>query len=212
MDAPHYQTMLSPVPGLEFYADIHRYRYQGEWIRNSVSKIAQPVTLEMRQRFDETRHVWEPRGNHVHTAGEAILLGLEPVEGEYKAWVDALRDCWLLRGAETMAVELGIVIPHHDVAGMFDGLIRDADGHVVLLDFKTVQTERAVETRKAATAQLGGYLHGLNLNHPSVVVDKCCTLVVGPGTTKVISEEPDKCFAAWEGCLMTHKAKTQLPF
>jgi hypothetical protein len=45
-----------------------------------------------------------------------------------------------------------------------------------------------------------------------VVVDKCCTLVVGPGVTKVISEEPDKCFAAWESCLMTYKAKTALPF
>jgi hypothetical protein len=59
---------------------------------------------------------------------------------------------------------------------------------------KTVQTDKAVDTRKPATAQLGGYLHGLNINRPMIDVDKCCTVVVGPGRSKVISEDPDLCF------------------
>jgi hypothetical protein len=204
--------MLEPLGDLEFYRDIHRYRYRGDWVRYSVSRIAQPTTPEQRMRFDETRHIWEPRGNYVHTAAEALLLGLEPEEGEYKAWIDALRSCWLLEGAETLATEFGVVIPHHEVAGTFDGLIKTADGNVVLLDFKTVQTDKAVDSRKPATAQLGGYLHGLNLNKPEIEIDKCCTVIVGPGKSKVISEDPDACFSAWEDKLSIHKKSIELPF
>jgi hypothetical protein len=181
-------------------------------MRYSVSRIAQPATQEQRMRFEETRHIWEPRGNYVHTAAEALLLGLEPDEGDYKPWVDALRSCWLLQGAETMATEFGVVIPHHEVAGTFDGLIKTADGDVVLLDFKTVQTDKAVDARKPATAQLGGYLHGLNINRPMISVKKCCTVVIGPGRSKVISEDPDACFSAWEDKLLIHKISTELPF
>ena len=204
--------MLEPLSGLDFFADIHRYRYCGNWMRYSVSRIAQPTTPEQRMRFEETRHVWEPRGNYVHTAAEALLLGLEPEEGDYGPWIDALRNCWLLQGAETMATEFSVVIPHHEVAGMFDGLIKTADGAVVLLDFKTVQTDKAVDARKPATAQLGGYLHGLNTNKPEINIDKCCTVVIGPGRSKVISEEPDACFSAWEDKLSIHKVQTELPF
>lgn len=204
--------MLEPLRDLEFYPDIHRYRYRGDWMRYSVSRIAQPATPEQQMRFDETRHIWEPRGNYVHTAAEALLLGLEPEEGDYGPWIQALRDCWLLKDAETMAVELGVVIPHHDVAGTFDGLIKTADGGTTLLDFKTVQTDKAVDTRKPATAQLGGYLHGLNTNRPEISVDKCCTVIVGPGKSKVISEDPDACFAAWEAKLLVHKKIIELPF
>jgi hypothetical protein len=204
--------MLKPLEDLEFHADIHRYRYRGSWLRYSVSRIAQPVTPDQQMRFDETRHIWEPRGNYVHTAAEALLLGLAPEEGDYKPWIDALRSCWLLEGAETLATEFGVVIPHHEVAGTFDGLIKTADGNTVLLDFKTVQTDKAVDSRKPATAQLGGYLHGLNVNKPGIAVDKCCTVVIGPGKSKVITEDPDVCFSAWEDRLSIHKKSIELPF
>ena len=218
MDTPLYNVstrqgqVLPPLADLKFYADIHRYKYRGDWMRYSVSRIAQPTTPEQRMRFEETRHIWEPRGNYVHTAAEALLLGLEPVRGDYGPWIDALKDCWLLKDAETVAVEFGIVIPHHEIAGMFDALIKTADGGITLLDFKTVQTDKAVDARKPATAQLGGYLHGLNINQPRIDVDKCCTVIVGPGRTKVISEDPDVCFAAWEDQLLTHKRAIKLPF
>jgi hypothetical protein len=204
--------VLQPLNDLEFFEDIHRYRYRGNWMRYSVSRIAQPVTPEQQARFDETRHIWQPRGNHVHTAAEALLLGLEPEAGEYQPWIDALKSCWLLEGAETLAVELGIVIPHHEVAGTFDGLIRTADGGITLLDFKTVQTDKSIDTRKPATAQLGGYLHGLNICYPMISVDKCCTVVIGPGRSRVISDDPDKCYAVWEDCLTDHKKSIALPF
>jgi hypothetical protein len=204
--------LLQPLDDLEFFPDIHRYRYRGNWMRYSISRIAQPTTPEQQARFEETRHIWQPRGNHVHTAAEALLLGLEPEAGDYGAWIDALKSCWLLDGAETMATELGIVIPHHEVAGTFDGLIRTADGGITLLDFKTVQTEKSVDTRKPATAQLGGYLHGLNINYPSIEVDKCCTVVIGPGRSRVISEDPDTCYMAWEARLMDHNKIAELPF
>jgi hypothetical protein len=204
--------MLQRLEELQFYSDIHRYKYRGSWMRYSVSRIAQPVTAQQQARFNETKHIWQPRGEQVHTAAEALLLGLEPEVGEYEPWIDALKDCWLLKGAETIAVEFGVVIPHHEVAGTFDGLLKSASGTTVLLDFKTVQTNESVKTRKPATAQLGGYLHGLNINHPKIDIDKCCTVVIGPGCSRVITEDPNDCYLAWEDKLDLHKTINKLPF
>jgi hypothetical protein len=204
--------MLKPLDDLEFHSDIHRYRYRGNWLRYSVSRIAQPTTPEQRMRLKKRAMfgnlaaiMYTQQPKHYYLA-----LNLSKVIMSHGLMRYAVAG--LLQGAETMATELGVVIPHHEVAGTFDGLIKTSDGAVVLLDFKTVQTDKAVDTRKPATAQLGGYLHGLNINRPMIDVDKCCTVVVGPGRSKVISEDPDLCFAAWEDKLSIHKIMTELPF
>ena len=67
--------LLDPIPGLEFFSDLHRYRYKGRWLPFSVSRIASPVSPEVELRLEATRHIWEPRGNAVHEYCEALLTG-----------------------------------------------------------------------------------------------------------------------------------------
>ena len=65
--------MLDPIPSLEFFEGLHRYRYKGRWLPFSVSRIASPVDPRAERRFAETRHIWLPRGNAVHAYCEALL-------------------------------------------------------------------------------------------------------------------------------------------
>ena len=83
--------MLDPIPHLEFFEDLHRYRYEGRWLPFSVSKIASPASPEAAKRFAETRHLWEPRGNTVHAYCEAMLTGQEKKAGDYAEWTDPPR-------------------------------------------------------------------------------------------------------------------------
>jgi len=196
----HPSEQLAPVEGLEFFEDIHRYRYQGRWLPFSVSQIASPPTPEMQQRFDETRHIWEPRGNQVHGFLEAYLDDpdrgtLEPTD--YPEWTEPLSECWLVRDGRTIATEYSVCDARKGVGGSFDFLLESPNGKIVLGDLKTVGSESSVSTRKPAKAQLGGYLAMLIDTHPDIRVDWCYTVVAGPGRCRLIQNEPDECLMAW---------------
>ena len=196
----HPSEQLAPVEGLEFFEDIHRYRYQGRWLPFSVSQIASPPTPEMQQRFDETRHIWEPRGNQVHGFLEAYLddpgrSTLEPTD--YPEWTEPLSECWLVRDGHTIATEYSVCDARKGVGGSFDFLLESSNGKIVLGDLKTVGSESSVSTRKPAKAQLGGYLAMLIDTHPDIRVDWCYTVVAGPGRCRLIQNEPDECLMAW---------------
>ena len=196
----HPSEQLAPVEGLEFFEDIHRYRYQGRWLPFSVSQIASPPTPEMQQRFDETRHIWEPRGNQVHGFLEAYLDDpdrgtLEPTD--YPEWTEPLSECWLVRDGRTIATEYSVCDARKGVGGSFDFLLESPNGKIVLGDLKTVGSESSVSTRKPAKAQLGGYLAMLIDTHPDIRVDWCYTVVAGPGRCRLMQNEPDECLMAW---------------
>ena len=78
--------MLDPIADLEFFEDLHRYRYKGRWMPFSVSKIASPSDPAAERRFEETRHIWEPRDNAVHTYCETLLKGGILWKDEFKDW------------------------------------------------------------------------------------------------------------------------------
>jgi len=189
--------MLSPVEGLEFNADLHRYRYQGRWLPFSVSKIANRTTPEQEAQFERTKHIWAPRGATIHAFCEAMLLGEELPETEYAAWTDELQQCWLLRDSEPLAVEYRLCDARKGVGGSFDFLLRTPHNKVSLGDLKTVGSASSVAQRKPALAQLGGYLAMLIDHHPLLTVDSCCTVVVGPERCRVIQSDPDECLQAW---------------
>ena len=90
-------NLLTPIPELDFHADLHRYRYKGRWLPFSVSKVTNRTTPEQAAQFERTKHLWAPRGNEVHGFCEAMLSGQELPETEYSEWTEALQDCWLLR-------------------------------------------------------------------------------------------------------------------
>ena len=188
--------MLDPIQGLDFFDDIHRYRYKGRWLPFSVSRIASPASPEAAARFKQTEHVWAPRGNAVHAFCEALLTAEALPETDYDEWTEPLQDCWLLRDSEVLAVEYRLCDARKGVGGSFDFLVKTSSGKVALGDLKTVGNSTAVDRRKPATAQLGGYLSML-IDHHQLNVDWCYTLVSGPGRCRVIQSEPDECLGAW---------------
>lgn len=194
---PMSDNLLKPIPDLEFFDDLHKYRYKGRWLPFSVSRIASPASPEAQYRFEQTRHIWEPRGNAVHAYCEALLTDQELPETEYEDWTQALEDCWLLKDCEVLAAEYRCCDPHKGVGGSFDFLLRSSTGKVCLGDLKTVGTKSAVKRRKPATAQLGGYLAMLQDFHPTLWIDSCYTLVCGPGESRLIENKPDECLGAW---------------
>ena len=188
--------LLDPIPGLEFFSDLHRYRYKGRWLPFSVSRIASPVSPEVELRFEATRHIGEPRGNAVHEYCEALLTGQERVKDEFSEWTDALDKCSLLRESEVVAAEYRMCDARKGVGGSFDFLLRKPNGQLVLGDLKTVGSASAVSKRQPAKAQLGGYAAML-IDHHKLHIDLCCTLVCGPGKTRILEQKTDECVSAW---------------
>lgn len=191
------RNMLEPIDGLEFHPKIHRYRFKGRWLPFSVSKVTNRVNADQQKRFKETEHIWAPRGNAVHSFCEAMLLGENLPATDYEEWTEALQNCWLLRDSEPLAVEYRLCDSRKGIGGSFDFLLRSPSGKVILGDLKTVGNETAVDRRKPAKAQLGGYLAMLIDHHPMMTVDWCCTVVVGPGRCKILQDEPDECLMEW---------------
>jgi hypothetical protein len=194
--------MLEPIADLVFYPDpLHRYTYKGNWLARSVtSVVGHAMTASTRRYIDSTKHIWEPRGTQIHAALEATLLGHPVAPSEaYQSWIDNLLAHSLWRDAEVLAVEHRLCDPHKSLGGSFDFLIRTKSGKVCLGDLKTVETDVAARSRKPATEQLGSYTAML-IDHYQLNIDKCLTVVAGPGTTRLIAQEPDECLGAWVDC------------
>lgn len=190
--------MLDPIPGLVFDPDLHRYALNGQWLCTSVTKVVSDLTPHARAHIEATRHEWEPRGNTCHAALEAALLGHDGADhGDYAEIIQPLLDHAIWQGCTVLAVEYRLCDERKSLGGSFDFLIRTGKGKVVLGDLKTVGKAPAIDSRKPATAQLGAYLALLIDHHPFLTVDSCCTVVAGPGRTRLIPQDPNLCLGAW---------------
>ena len=192
--------MLSPIEGLDFDADSHRYRYNGQWLNTSPTTVLSwDMEEHAKKRIEETRHEWEPRGNMVHLWLEHHLTGAAQIDpGEYLEWVQPLQECWLFRGCKVLASELRLVNPKKNMGGSVDFLIVTKRGTVTVGDLKTVKSYPSLQRRKPATAQLGAYIEMLQINYPLLYIEKAVTVVAAPGQTKVLASEPDECLEAWD--------------
>jgi len=202
------QSLLPPIEGLIFDPKVHRYQIDGVWLTVSPTKVlSQEMSNEVKQRIEETRHIWEPRGNTVHNYLEQLLLGAAELNaGEYTDWTSPLRDCWLWKDCTVYGVEMRLVDRKRRMAGSCDFLIKTARGTMVLGDLKTVSSIEALKRRKPAEAQLGAYLRMLNQCYREIHVERCVTVVAAPGETKVIASEPDVCSHEWEDAWEKWKA------
>ncbi len=203
---PPRNHVIESDPLIHFDEARHAYAYDGQWIQNSVTRVISDLTPEAKAQIEATKHGpdgWEARGNAIHKAAEEFLLYKAGVRKEgliydekWEPWVSALVDHWLWEDCIVEAVELRLCDPSKNLGGSFDFLISDKNGDVILGDVKSVKTKRAVDSRKPATTQLGAYVQMLNKSH-KVYVNKCVTLVAGPGKTRLITEKPDDCVAEW---------------
>ena len=202
--------MLPPIPELSFDDESHRYQYDGKWLGLSPTQVLSfDLDEEAKQRIQETKEGpdgWEIRGNTLHNCLEQFLLGAADLNpGAFEEWWKPLRSCWLWEDAKILGVELRMTDKKR-MGGSCDFLIQIPDGSIVLGDLKTVSSEKALKSRKPATAQLGAYLYLMSKSYPKVLVDKCVTVVAGPGKTKVITDDPTDCWLAWEDAMSRYQA------
>jgi hypothetical protein len=206
--------MLPPIPELHFDEDAHRYQYDGKWLPLSPTQVLSfDMDEEAKQRINETKEGpdgWEIRGNTLHGCLEQFLLGAAELDPkQFREWWEPLRNCWLWEDVTIMGVELRMSDKKR-MGGSCDFLVKQKDGTVVLGDLKTVSSAKAVDRRKPATAQLGAYLFLMSKSYPKVMVDKCVTVVAGPGKTKVLTDDPAQCWLAWEDAMSRYQAHQDL--
>lgn len=203
--------LLAPIGDLDFCPKAHRYRYKGQWLSVSVTAAISDLSDTALKHIEATRHVWEPRGNAVHSALEKHLLQEQPDDcSDYQEWIEPMLDCWLWKGSDVMGVEMRLVDPVKMVAGSTDFILRTQQGTLVIGDLKTVGSSHAVKSRKPADAQLGAYTSMLAFSHPNIVIEKCATVVSGPGICVVKDSDPRYCIEAWEDAWMAYQAKQEL--
>ena len=204
--------MLQPLEGLEFDPRTHRYKYKGRWLHTSPTGVLSiDLDRAAKQRIEETKNVWEPRGNHCHLWLEHFLTGAAQIDsGEYKEWIDPLRNCWLWEGCTVLASELRLVDEKRNMAGSVDFIIRTREGHVTIGDLKTVGSIEAMNRRKPADAQLGAYIRMMNVCYGHVFIEKAVTVVAAPGQTKVIPSDVNTCSCAWEDAYDKYKMHGKL--
>ena len=208
--------MLESDPLITFHETIHRYQYGDHWMINSVTRVIDDLTAEARERIAATKDGpdgWEIRGNTVHAALEQHLLKLAgrdvaPIEFDerWTPWIEPMVNHWIWDGCTVEAVELRLCDPQKSLGGSLDFIIKDENGRRILADAKSVSSAKAVETRKPADQQLGGYLQMLIDSH-QYGVEQCGTLVVGPGVTRMKPSNPDDCLAAWLDAWMKFDAQ-----
>ena len=193
--------MLDPIPGLEFDEKAHRYRYNGRWLTTSPTGVLSVgMDPHVKRRIEETRHEWEPRGNHCHQWLEHFLTGAAELDpGEYGEWIEPLRNCWLFKDCEVLASELRLVDPKRNMGGSVDFIIKTGKtGAVTIGDLKTVGSKKAADQRKPADAQLGSYIRMFGLHYGHIFIEKAVTVVAAPGYCRVIPSDVNTCGCAWE--------------
>ena len=193
--------LLEPIKGLTFDERAHRYCFNGRWLSTSPPGVLS-VDLDdhAKKRIEETRHIWEPRGNHIHLWLHHFLSGAAELDaGDYADWITPLRDCWLWKDAQTIATELMLVDPKRNMGGSVDFIIKTGKtGAVTIGDLKTVETGKAAKARKPADKQLGAYIRMMNLNYGHIFIEKAVTVVAAPGYCRVVTSDVDTCSVEWE--------------
>ena len=203
------KQLLQPIEGLTFDEKSHRYRFKGRWLHTSptgVLSVGQDANAK--KRIEETRHIWEPRGNTCHLWLHHFLTGAAELDvGDYADWITPLKECWLFKGATTLASELTLVDEKRNMGGSVDFIIKTArSGAVTIGDLKTVNSVDALKRRKPATEQLGAYIRMVNQHYGmSCIIEKAVTVVAAPGECKVITSDVDACSVAWEDAWLKYE-------
>ena len=157
------------------------------------------------ESYREGVNGWEQRGNALHDVLEKMLIGstmpggIDSARGyeRFQDWIIELQNCEIFQDAKVLASEYGLCDEEKSIGGSFDFLIKTAKGETILGDLKTTSSLKAAKGRKPATEQLGAYATMLEHHHPTIKIDKCCTLVLGPKICRPIDQEPEKCKKAW---------------
>ena len=194
------QGSLTPVQGLVFHdtwegEEIHKYRYSEPgsncaiWIPHSISKVIRQLSDYEKKRIDETKHIWQPRGNFVHEQMDNWACGRAVDLSQYAEWIEPAMAHPFFKSFAPIATEYSVIDTRYLIAGRFDGLYictnKDSKYYdeLCLLDFKT-QGSKTSSPNKSVWKQLGGYCNLLD-QCKKLVVPLVAAIWIRPGETKV---------------------------
>mgnify|MGYP001295528235 CR=1 FL=1 len=200
-------TALEPLP-ISFDEAAHAYTWKptGQRLIYSVTEILQCLkSPQVLKRIDETKHVWGPRGTHVHWCLEQFLNGTpreELLGSDFDDWVKPLLWHPFWDHFRVIATEYRVCDLRRSIGGSLDALgvysLTDdpKDDVLVLLDLKTLGSIH--RSPYDVRPQLGGYLSML-IDQKKLLVDHCLVFWAWPGEADhgdLLS--PDECLQAWE--------------
>ena len=199
---------IKGIDDLEFFEDIHAYRYQGRWVPYSMTQICKgndsyfkdtlakpeddPERIKLQRAID--------RGTGIHAVLETWnRTGVLP-EHDYVDWIDPCvqSDFWDRWQCVPGGIELSLIDPRFNIAGRCDViLINKQTGELALADYKTQgsRSSRPYNIRP----QLGGYCNLLD-QHPNtrgLGVNKCFAIWVRPGNTEFQPLDGTECISQY---------------
>ena len=181
------------LEGPHKYVDLRTQLLMKYSVTGVVSHFKDPRDLVA---IEAKRHIWEPRGVHVHSCFEHHWRGeaqLEP--GAYADWVEPLLAHRTMQEIEPIACEYRMVDAARSIGGSFDllGIWRN---RVCLFDLKT---QGAASSQPYDTSvQLGGYLQLLLGCTSGLWVDEVRTIWCRPGKTTFGHDQGvDRCSVAF---------------
>ena len=209
---PH--RWLDPLPELE-RDERHRYRVGNHVFPISVTGVLAASKSDFaKKRMEETRHLWEARGNNTHKALELASTDPDwhpddwPTGWPFMDWIWPMLSHPLWNEAYVVASEMGLYSMEQNVVGTFDGayLIRSPSGQWrrILFDLKTQGKNNAstYDTRP----QLGGYL-SMALEH-GIAFDGAATLWARPGKTVLKTYGINECLDGWTAALAAYRGQS----
>ena len=181
-----------------------------------------------KESIEHTRHIWQPRGETVHSCLEQKMLGADDIDmGEYEEWAIPLFELELFTHFEPMGVEYMMSNPDKDVGGQLDLIGYDYETEQIrLLDLKTkgstksgfykrerVGTHYIQEIDKywqepySTDKQLGCYIEMLKMNC-DIEPDICNTIWAYKGKCMLNEDQPvQRCKDAWQEAWEKFEAK-----
>jgi len=191
---------LDPLP-IEFDEEAHTYRWlpTNEVMGTSVTKVLSVHKTERQlANIEKYKHVWAPRGLHVHASIEHKLKGLPfQLDPAYAEWTAPLLAHPFWSTFEPIAIEHRMCDLRRGIGGSCDMLGYDGlTGKLVLADVKTQGSARYGPY--STDAQMGGY-QSMLLDRHRLVVDECLTIWSRPGETLIGDpQNPEECLEEWE--------------
>ena len=185
-----YDTLLQPQKGLFFYEDIHRYRHENQWIRDSISSVISPKTKDEQEHMDRMYRAESERGTYIHNWIEDWLVhGREGDPGPYADWINQIKNHYIWADHDPVCCELRLVDTEHSIAGSLDCILRNSLDQFILCDWKT-KSDTSGKRLSSVKAQLGGYYDLLKRVHPEFKISLCMAVFIRPSCVEIEAFQP----------------------
>ena len=190
------QDILIQDPDIIFDAENHKYfdKKRNKYVARSISDVVRKTKF-----VNDNMLKAAERGTVIHEAAQIwcetkdVNLALAKA-GKYKNWVEHLINYEMFNTWNPIANELRMIDRKRDIAGTCDVILENKNGKLVLADFKTMTKYE----KKNHKCQIGGYLSLLQINYPTITIDRCRVIYITPEGIRTDDYMPMECIEDYE--------------